>query len=472
MRRGYKVNATFGKDVTSGSMPRQMLRLALPILIGNVLTTGYSIINTIWVGNLLGKDAVAAVAVSFPIFLGMVALCSGATFATSILISRAYGAKDSDAIQRIVNHSWTIAIAMMVIVLTSGLLLAESMLKLLGTPEEIMRLAADYLRLTVIGFAGLYASYLIASILRGIGDTAVPLGFIILSTVINALLDPILIIGLGPIPRMGLDGAAAASLVSSGLSTLLGFLYVRVKYKREPINPTRLGLKQEAIMEIVKLGIPSFIQQMLVSMGYAFTIIFVSPFGASSIAAFGIASRLDSIVAMPAIAVMMAVSTLTAQSIGANKSERIPSIFSWGIRINFPLIAMVSLLCFAFPNAIMRIFVKEADVIEAGINYLRIVGLGYLFLSVFYVSNGIINGAGKTVATMVISFISLCVIRLPLAGGLSQTSLGIRGVWVAIIISFVITTGTSLLYYKFGRWHPEQTTGKRKKRAQEQVEGL
>jgi Na+-driven multidrug efflux pump len=155
---------------------------------------------------------------------------------------------------------------------------------------------------------------------------------------------------------------------------------------------------------------------------------------------------------MPAIAVMMGTSTLTAQSIGAGKSGRIKDIFKWGIIINIPIILIISAVCFLFPEAIMNVFVNDTDVIQIGVDYLKIVGLGYLTYIIFYVSNGIINGAGKTFATMVISFFSLCIVRIPLATLLSKTEMGLNGVWYAIVLSFAVTTINSLLYYFMGSW--------------------
>ncbi|WP_426445320.1 MATE family efflux transporter [Paenibacillus sp. S-38] len=442
----------FGKDLTTGSIPQLLLQFALPILIGNLLSTGYSVINAIWVGNLLGQDAVAAVAVSFPVFLAVVALCSGATLATSILVSKAYGSKDYARIQQIVNNSWSMGIGIILVLMTAGLLLSETLLGWLGTPAEIMPLADGYLKLTLVGSAGMYLSFLVSSILRGIGDTMIPLVCILLSTVLNAVLDPLLILGAGPLPELGLNGAALASLLSSGTALLTGLLYMKRKYKQEPINPTGLALDKSIVGEIVKIGLLSFAQQMLVSMGYGFITVFVTSFSAASIAAFGVASRLDSIAAMPAMAMMMAVSTLTAQSIGAGKPERIKSILKWGILMNIPIILAISAVCVLFPETIMRLFVKEADVIQAGLRYLRIVGAGYLFFIFFYVSNGILNGAGKTLSTLIITLISLCVVRIPLAGLLARTELGLDGVWYAIVISFAVTTLSSLFYYGWGRW--------------------
>jgi putative MATE family efflux protein len=426
---------------------------------GNLLTTGYSIINTIWVGNLLGRDAVGAVAVSFPIFLALIALCSGSTMATSILVAKAYGARETDEIQRIVNNSWAVGLALIALILAAGLTFSDTLLGLLGTPDEIMPLASEYLRITVVSFVSIYLCNLIAAVLRGIGNTVVPLMFIVLSTILNAILDPLLIIGLGPLPRLGLNGAAYASLIASGTATILGIIYVKRKYAMQPVNPSALSLERVMVLNIIKIGLPSFVQQMLLSLGYAVITSFVNGFGASATAAFGVTSRIDSIAAMPAVAMMMAVSAITAQNLGAGKRERIREILKWGILINLPVLAVVSALSFFFPTGLMTIFVKDDSVIRIGAEYLRIVGPGYLAFTVFYITNGIISGAGKTISTMIFSFVSLCLVRIPLAAVLSDTGLGLKGIWIAIVCSFAVTTAVSLAYYFSGRWNSRKTEG-------------
>ncbi|MEA4822854.1 MAG: MATE family efflux transporter [Clostridiaceae bacterium] len=446
------MNNHFGKDLTTGSISKNLIQLALPILIGNILSTGYSIINTMWVGNLIGKDAVGAVAVSFPIFLGMVALCSGATLATSFLIAKAYGAKNHTQIQKFVNNSWTVGGIIILVISVSGLLFCDEILKLLKTPTDMMPMASGYLRIMFINFPGLYVSYLMSSILRGVGDTVIPMICIIVSTLVNAALDPLLILGIGPFPKLGLNGSAYSDLVATTVTIALGIIYTIRKYKNEPVNPTGLLLEKNTVSLILKIGMPSFVQQMLVSVGYAFITVFVNRFSSASISAFGVVSKIDTIAAMPAMALMMAVSTLTAQNIGAGKSKQIKDILKYGILINIPVILVISILCVTLPQGIMRTFVKDMDVIRVGVDYLRIVGAGYLFFTVFYISNGIINGAGKTLPTMILSFISLCLVRVPLAGLLSGTELGIHGIWIAIVISFAASAINSLVYYRWGKW--------------------
>lgn len=446
------MNKNFGNDLTEGSIPKHLIQFALPVLLGNLLTTGYSIINTIWVGNLLGRDAVGAVAVSFPVFLALIALCSGATMATSILVAKAYGAGNHGEIQRIVNNSWGVGVILTVLILAAGLTFSDDLLGLLGTPEEIMPLASGYLKITVVSFVSIYLCNLIAAVLRGIGNTVVPLMFIVLSTILNAILDPLLIIGLGPLPQLGLNGAAYASLIASGIATMLGIIYVKRKYAKQPVNPSTLSLERIMVLHIIQIGLPSFIQQMLLSIGYAVITSFVNGFGAAATAAFGVTSRIDSIAAMPAVAMMMSVSAITAQNLGAGKRDRIKEILRWGILLNLPVLAVVSLLCFAFSEGLMAIFVKDQDVIRIGAEYLKIVGPGYLAFTVFYITNGIISGAGKTISTMIFSFISLCLVRIPLAAILSNTGLGLKGIWYAILMSFAVTTAVSLTCYLSGRW--------------------
>lgn len=447
------MDRTFGRDFTTGSIPKQLLIFSLPILLGNLITTGYSIINAVWVGNLLGGSAVGAVAVAFPIVMLLVALISGGTTAASILIARFYGSKEPDRIQKVVNNSWTVGFAVVLIVTMAGVFAAGRILQIIGTPPELLEMATDYLRITLYGFVFMYFSNLVVSILRGIGDTTTPMIFMILSTLINALLDPVLILGMGPFPKLGLNGSAVASLVSLGLGTLAGLLYCKRKYEGLPINFRKFEFDLEMISTIAKLGLPIFIQQTLISVSSAFMVFFVNGFGTHSIAAYGVTSRIDSIAILPAMAVFMAVATLTAQNMGAGKPERIGSIFRWGLILNSAVIFVISVGVVGFSKTIMHMFVSDQTIIDIGANYMKIVGSSYILFAISFVSNGVINGAGKPIVPMLFSFLSLCVVRIPLAWLLSKTALGITGIWFVIVLSFATTTILSLAYYYSGRWN-------------------
>jgi putative MATE family efflux protein len=446
------MNKKFGEDFSVGSIPRHLVRFSVPILMGMLLSAAYNIINAIWVGNILGGKAVGAVAVVFPIMLILIALITGVTNATSILVSQYYGAGDHEHIRKVVNNSWTIAGITVVLVTSGGLLTTGPILKLMGTPPEIFGYADSYLKITILSFAFMYIAHLLMAILRGIGNTMVPMVFMIISTVLNGILDPLLIIGIGPFPRLGLNGAADASLISVIVASGMGLLYMRKKYAGMPVNFSHISFEWPIMKSLITIGLPGFLQQAMVSFGYAFVTFFINSFGTQATAAFGITSRIDTLVVMPAMAVFSAVATLSAQNIGAGKFGRIREIFKWGVILNSVTIIIITLLVMIAAPQVMRAFVKDEQIIKIGVTYLRIVGIGYFFFAISFVSGGIINGAGKSVITMLISFISLCLARIPIVALLAKTHLGLKGIWVGIVLSYLVTTVCSVWYYLSERW--------------------
>lgn len=450
---------SFGRDLTTGSVPRQLITFALPIFMGNLVSTGYNIVNAAWVGNLLGGNAVGAVAVVFPIIMILWALTNGICTAASILIARSYGEGTRDQIQAVVNNAWTVACVLSVVVTCAGFFWAGDILRLMGTPSELLGMSTGYLRLTFLGFAFMCISNLVIAILRGIGDTATPMVFMIIASIINAVLDPLLIMGIGPFPKLGLNGTAVATLFATGLATIAGLIYIKRKYRGMSVNFTGFALGRKMLSTLLAIGFPAFVQQALLSVSAAFVIFYVNGFGAAAIAAYGVTSRIDSLAIMPAVAIFLSVSMLTAQNIGAGKLERINEIFKWGVLLNCIVIAIISVLVVTLAGRVMHLFVADEAIIVIGARYLAIVGLSYLLFAVSFISNGVINGSGKTVVTMLISFCSLCLVRVPLAAVLARTSLGISGIWLAIAISYAITTVMSLGYYYSGRWKSGKLAG-------------
>lgn len=446
------MSKSYGKDLTVGNIPKTLAAFAVPIFLANLLSAGYNIINTIWVGRLIGGNAVGAVAVTFPIVLFMVAVCSGAATASTVLTAHYFGARQHEKVQRVADTSWTVAGILVTALTLAGVLLTNPLLALLGTPSEILPLASGYLRLTVCGFGFLYVSFLFMATLRAIGDAKRPMGFVVLGTALNALLDPLLIRGAGPFPCLGLNGAAVASLVAGGTSLLAGLVYFKIRYGHSPVYPRRIALDRALAGKIFQIGFPQFMQQSLFSFTVGILTMLVNGFGPVATAAFGIAGRIDGLVGIPAMAVMAAVSTVTAQNLGANKPDQVHLVFRSGLLINAPAILVLSMVSVLFPAAIMRLFVKDAEIISLGAGYLRIVGWGYVFLILPYVSNGIIVGSGKTMITMFLSLVSLCLVRIPLALWLSRTSLGLTGVWAATALSFSVNAGLGYLYYLSGKW--------------------
>jgi Na+-driven multidrug efflux pump len=205
---------------------------------------------------------------------------------------------------------------------------------------------------------------------------------------------------------------------------------------------------------VFKIGVPSIIQQSLVSIGAMFVTSFVNSFGSAATNAFGAVGRVDMIAFMPAMSMSMAVAALTGQNLGAGKPQRVKEIFKSGIVMTSSITIFISLIVVFLSKLILTMFGlgDDAKVMDIGMTYLRIVGSSYLFFAVMFISNGVINGAGHTMITMTFSLLSLWLVRVPVSWWLSKTSLGITGIWIAIALSFVATMIVSLTYYFSGRW--------------------
>jgi putative MATE family efflux protein len=297
-----------------------------------------------------------------------------------------------------------------------------------------------------------FGLFLIRSLLQGIGDSTTPLYFQAGALLLNAALDPVLMFGWLGFPALGLEGTAWASLAAQLLA--LWALVATLRRRQNPIAPPRRwsGIDWHTTWSIFHIGLPSAVQQSLISIGMVFVTGIVNRFGSDATAAFGTAGRIDQIAFLPAMTFSLAVATLTGQNIGANRHGRVREILLWGCLLSGGFTLAASALAVSLPGVLLRIFTNDPAVLELGTEYLRIVGASYIFFAIMFVSNGIINGAGHTLVTTCISLISLWVVRVPVALWLSRHMGGVRGVWYAMADSFGVSMCASLAYYVSGRW--------------------
>lgn len=441
-----------GRDCTEGSIPRHLLAVAMPMLIGNIIQSGYTIVDAIWVGRFVGKAALGAIAVSFPVLFIFIAVAAGATLATTILISQYYGAKNYEQVRKTIGTSFFMAILLSMVISTAGKIFSNDILHIMGTPDAVLKVASEYLQIHFLGFGIMYLSYLIGSILRGIGDSKTPLYFMIVGAVVNAVLDPLLIIGVGPFPRLGLNGAAIATIIGQSSVLIIGYIYLLKKGNIVAVHLCDIGWNSEIVKMIFKIGFPSMLQQSAVSLGIATVASVVNSFGESAVAAFGATSRIDTVSFFPAMSIGMAVSIIVGQNVGAGKYERVSVTFKWGLFMTVFISLFITMFYLIIPRILLSAFITEDGVIRIGVNYLRIVGPGILLFAVALVANGVINGAGHTKVTLVFTVIALWGIRIPAILLLSKGTLGINGIWVGTVIGFVASMVLALVWYIGGRW--------------------
>ncbi|MEN6664533.1 MAG: MATE family efflux transporter [Phycisphaerae bacterium] len=440
-----------GRDLTIGSIPRHLIMFSLPMLAGNALQMGHSLINAFWVGQYLGENAMAAIALSMPVVFVLIAAGAGLTLASSILISQHFGAKDSEAIRRVVNSSTILVAACSLVLVAVGELLTPAILRAMGAKGEVLPLAEGYMRIFLLSLPTGYGLFLTRSMLQGTGDSRTPLYYQAVAVGINAVLDPVLMLGWMKVPALGLNGTAWATLIAQGVA--LGALVVVLRRQKHLEAPTLHWRAFDARTAWIttRIGIPSALQQSLVSVSMVFVVGIVNSFGDSATAAFGIAMRIDMLAFMPALALSMAVSMLAGQNIGAGKHHRIRQIVLWGCVLTGGFTLAASALAVGVPTLLMRIFINDENVIRLGSDYLRIVGSCYVFFAFMFVTNGVINGAGHTMMTTIFSLVSLWAVRVPLAVWLSHR-MGLNGVWYAMAASFAVSMLASLAYYLSGHW--------------------
>ena len=439
-------------DLTTGSIPRHLLRFALPMLVGNLLQVSYSIVNSIWVGRYLGSNALAAVAVGFPAVFLLIGIGAGLTMATSILIAQYCGAKNWAQVKRVVQSSTSLIFGLSLLLMIIGELTAPTLLRMINTPPAVMPIAQHYLRLYLLMLPCGFGFFLISSMLRGAGDSMTPLKFMAVSLLTTAILDPLLMLGWLGFPRLGLNGTAVATIIAQATALLALIIHLERTHHLVAPDWLHLGLDWETVWLTMKIGVPSVVQQLLVSIGTLFVQGFVNGFGAGAVAAFLLASRYDQIAFFPAMTIGMAVATLTGQNIGAHKHQRVNEVFRWGLLLSCSITLLVSATAVFAPYLLLRLFTNDAQVIAIGTRYLRVVGACYVLFSVTFVSNGVINGSGHTFMTTLISLISLWVVRVPLAWLFTHWLHRVDGIWYAMSISFATSMLIGLGYYYSGRW--------------------
>ncbi len=446
-------HSRYGTDLTSGSIPRHLVSFSVPMLIGTALQTAYSLINALWVGNRLGPDAMVAVTVSFPILFVLTAVAGGLTLATTILVSQAYGAKEISDVKRLVGNSLVLVASVSVACLIVGHLVAAPLLREMNTPPTSLAIAVSYLRLLVWTVPFTFGTFLFAAVLRGVGDSKTPLLFQAVAVLLSAVLDPLLMFGWLGFPKLGLNGTAYSTLIAQGIGLTALIYYLHRKQHLAAVHWRDLRVDWETSWITLKIGVPSMVQQGMVSIGIIILTSLVNTFGRDGAAAFGFGLRIDQIAFMPSLTIGMAVSAMAGQNIGAERFDRVRQVFRWGMIVVVGLTLIPSLMALSIPSLLMRAFTSDRAVVDLGTTYLRISAFTYLGFAVLFVSNGIINGAGHTMMTTIFSVVGLWGVRLPLAYYLSQVVLRrIDGIWYAMVLSVSFAALLSLSCYLSGWW--------------------
>ena len=446
-------------DFTRGSIPRHLLLFSWPLLVGNLLQTLYNTVDTFWVGRFLGPQALGAVSVSFPVLFILISFVMGITMGTTVLVAQYFGAKDTVQVRRTVHNSFLLLFVLAVIMSIIGVLLHRPILRLIQTPPDLMDQASSYLNVIFIGLVFMFGYNAISAILRGLGDSRTPLRFLFYSTGINIILDPLMIFGVRPFPRMGIQGAALATIISQAISFWLAIRFLNRTSHLVALNLKELKFDPALTRLTIQVGLPAGLQQTIVALGNTVIMGVINTFGPMVVAAWGAASKIDAFTFMPSMSLGLATSALTGQNIGAGQEERVRQVVWWGTVLATVITGVLSVFIFFFPQELLGIFTTDRAVLATGTQCLRILALSYVPFGWMWVTNGALRGAGDTVVPMFITLFTLWLVRVPLAWFLSrQPALAERGIWIAMATSSVLSMILSRAYWSYGGWKGKAVT--------------
>jgi len=447
--KGRESNMQKQQDFTQGNILKQLIVFSGPIILTNLLQTSYQFADSLWVGNLLGGDALGAVAISSTIIFTVLSFIIGINNAALTILSQQKGKKNDTGLKRYLNAFVVLLTTMALTLGILGFIFAENLLNLLGTPEEMMAGASAYLRINFLGMLFLFGYNFIGTVLRAMGDSRTPLRFVLLAVMMNIMINPLFIAGF----NLGIEGAAYATVLSQGSAFLYGILYVLYK-KLVPFMRPKLPAWNEVKL-ILNLGIPAGLQMSVISAGSAAILSVVTNFGPGVVAGFSAAQRLDSLLMLPAHALGTAVNSMAGQNIGVRNWSRIKDITKYGVLYNFAFMLTIGIIVIFFAEYGIKMFIQEEEAVQFGTQYLQIVALCFPFLGINFVLNGIVRAAGAMYQVLVLNIISFWLLRFPLTAIFSYLY-GDAGIAIGMGSSFIISSIFAYGYYRFGKWREKE----------------
>ncbi|MGP4072948.1 MATE family efflux transporter [Piscibacillus sp. B03] len=432
-------------DFTQGNILKQLVNFSGPLILASLLQTSYQFIDSLWVGNLLGDDALGSVAISSTIIFTLLAFAIGINNASLTILSQQKGRDDEEGLRRYLNGFVVVLTILALLMGTLGYIFAESLLTLLGTPSAMMHEAKLYLQINFLGIIFLFGYNFISTVLRALGDSKTPLRIVAVAVVLNIILDPLFISVFG----FGISGAAFATIFSQGVSFLIGLVFI-LKRQLAPFTVPFLPSKEEVKL-ILHLGIPSGLQMTMISAGVAAIMSVVTSFAPTVVAGFSAAQRLDSLIMLPAHALGTAVNSMAGQNIGIGNMKRVSKIAKTALLYNFGIMFTIGLLVIPLAKYGVSLFIDETEAIEFGARYLQVIALCYPFLGINFVLNGIVRASGAMYQVLVLNIISFWVLRFPLAALFSDI-FGEVGIAIGMGSSFIISSLFAYLYFRFGKW--------------------
>lgn len=448
MEQTEKKNAIEKGLMTEGVIYKQILLFSLPLILGNLFQQLYNMVDSIVVGNFIGGHALAAVGAGFAIINLLIGLFMGLTTGAGVVISQFYGAGDSEKVRQAVHTAAAFTLIFGAALSVLGVILADHILIWTNTPPEVFTQASVYLRIFFSGMIFLSIYNMGSAILRAVGDSKTPLYYLGIACILNIVLDISFVAVIG----MGVEGVAIATLIAQAVAALLVVLKLLRCKESYGLVLNQIKIHPLRLKRILIVGIPTGMQQMIISLSNVIVQSYINGFGADAMAGWSAYSKLDGILILPIMSFGLAMTTFTGQNIGAKRLDRIHKGVHSTLLMSCTFSVVTTVIMYVLGGSILTIFSNEPKVLEYGVYMLKGMIPFYFLLAVIQVFSGVISGSGNSFASMLIMVSNMCVLRVILLWFLSSRIDDVKFVFYGYIISWFTCSAGLLIYYLKGKW--------------------
>ncbi len=434
--------------MTEGVIWKEILLFSIPLLLGNLFQQLYNAVDSVVVGNYIGAQALAAVGSSAPVINLLVSFFMGLAVGAGVIISRYFGARKKEELHIAVHTSLALTFAAGLVMTLIGVLISPYVLQWVGTPSDVMESSVLYLRIYFLGILSVMVYNMGSGILRAVGDSRNPLYFLIVSSVTNIILDMLFVI----VFHMGIAGVGWATLIAQTISAVLTMLLLMRTKEEYQVKLKHIRFHKHMLYEIVRLGLPSGLQNAIVSFSNVIVQSNINAFGSLAMAGCGSYTKIDGFAILPVMSYSMALTTFTGQNMGAKKYDRVKQGAKTGILMSVITIVCISALLLILGPNVLAIFSSDPTVINYGLYMMHVLAPGYIFLAISHAFNGIIRGAGITTVPMIVMVTCWCGLRMawiltsvPLFHDIGVVFMGWPLTWIASSLWL-------FLYYRKGKW--------------------
>lgn len=441
--------------MSEGNIWKQLLFFSIPLVLGNIFQQLYNAVDSIIVGNFVGSQALAAVTSSSPVINMLISFFMGLSIGAGVVISRYFGANDRQGVSDSIHTSMAIIILAGIAMTFIGVLLTPYILQWVGVPQDVMSDSIVYLKIYFYGIVGVMIYNMGSGVLRALGDSKTPLYFLIFSSAVNIVLDYAFVVYL----HMGVSGVAWATLISQCLSALLVCLLMMKGNASYQLRLRQLKIHPSTLSEVIRVGLPSGVQNAIVSFSNVIVQSNINAFGSTAMAGCGAYTKIDGFAILPVTSYSMAITTFTGQNIGAGRFDRVRQGTKVCLTLSLITTLLISLLLFLFGDTALSIFTSDPAVINYGHIMLTLLVPGYFLLAISHAISGVLRGANRAATAMIIVISCWCGLRM--AWILTSVPIfhSIHVVLLGWPISWLVSTIIFILYYRRGHWLPTETRG-------------